>query len=151
MKSITATWFEVGLRYLKTQTDGSDKMVTEKFGVDAVSFSDAETRITEEASQCTIGEFKITSEAQANYGEVIFSEDSEDENWFKCKLAFVAINENTGKEKLTNVNFLVQASTVAKALKNVTEAMVGTVSDWKVVGINATKIVDVFSPKLSNN
>ncbi len=150
METKTATWFEVGIRYRKIQEDSSEKIVTEKYVVDAISFSDAEARIMEEMGRFITKEYRITSEAKASYGEVVFSDDADDDNWFKCKLTFITVNEDNGKEKLTNVNFLVQANTLGKALKNITKAMSATVSDWRVTGINATKVIDVFSAKVKD-
>lgn len=147
MKSISASWFEVTIRYSKPLEDGTDKMVTERYGVDALSFTEAESRIIGEMGTNITGEFKITSESQTNYNEVVFSNDSEDEYWFKCKLQFITINESNGKEKYSNINYLVQAKSVAKALDNITKMMRGTMTDYKVVSISATKLIDVFEYK----
>lgn len=147
MKSISTSWFDVAIRYSKPLEDGTDKMVTERYGVDAQSFTEAESRIIGEMGTNITGEFKITSESQANYNEVVFSNDSEDEYWFKCKLQFITINESNGKEKYSNINYLVQAKSVAKALDNITEMMRGTMTDYKVVSISTTKLIDVFEYK----
>lgn len=147
MKSVSANWFEVAICYSKPKEDGTDKMVTERYGVDALSFTEAESRIVEEMEANITGEFKITSESQANYNEVVFSDDSEDEYWFKCKLQFITINESNGKEKYSNINYLVQAKSVAKALDNITEMMRGAMTDYNVVSISATKLIDVFEYK----
>ncbi len=48
MKSRTATWFECKVRYDQTQKNGKVKTVTEQYVVDALSFAEAEKRITEE-------------------------------------------------------------------------------------------------------
>ena len=41
-------WFEVGIRYEKTMEDGMRKKVTEKYLVDALSFTEAEAHIIEQ-------------------------------------------------------------------------------------------------------
>ena len=48
MRSRTATWFECKIRYEKVTEDGLQKKVNENYVVDALSFSEAETRVTEE-------------------------------------------------------------------------------------------------------
>ena len=48
MRSKTSTWFETKVRYDKTMDDGREKKVTEVFVVDALSFTEAEAKITEE-------------------------------------------------------------------------------------------------------
>lgn len=145
MKSISATWFEVGIKHLRTQEDGTTKNVAERYAVDALSFTEAESRITDEISHYHGCEFSITSEAQANYGEVVFSEDEQDDAWFKVRLQFITIDEKSGKEKRSNVLYLVQGSSLAKALKNTQDLMSGTMIDYNIVSIAATKIMDVFT------
>lgn len=41
-------WIETSVKYDKTMEDGSMKSVTEKYLVSALSFTEAETNITEE-------------------------------------------------------------------------------------------------------
>lgn len=148
MRSISATWFEVGIRYHKTQEDGSEKAVTEKYAVDALSFTEAEEIITEEMSAYISGEFKIKTEAQANYGEVFFSDKDDDDKWYKAKLQFITIDEKSEKEKRSNVVYLVQAKSFARALNNIEEMMKKCMIDYEVVGLNATNLFDVFEHKV---
>ena len=48
MRSRTSIWFECKVRYEKTGDDGMSRKVTETYVVDALSFSEAESRILEE-------------------------------------------------------------------------------------------------------
>lgn len=144
MRTKSATWFEVGIRYRKTQEDGSEKTVTERYAVDALSFTEAETAITEEMEAYISGEFKIKSEVQANYGEVWFSDNDDDDKWYKAKLSYIIIDERTEKEKRTNVTYLVQAKSMHRALKNIDEVMDKSLADYEVVGLQETKVLEVF-------
>ena len=56
-----ATWFECKVKYDKMTEDGSQKTVTEPYLVDALSFTEAEARITEEITPFISGEFKVTA------------------------------------------------------------------------------------------
>ena len=47
IRSRSAKWFECSVRYQKTMDDGSEKMVTEHYVVDAMSFTKAESAIIE--------------------------------------------------------------------------------------------------------
>ena len=67
MRSKTSTWFETKVRYDKTMEDGREKKVTEVFVVDALSFTEAETKITEELSAYTSGETFIKAITRAPY------------------------------------------------------------------------------------
>lgn len=144
MRTKSATWFEVGIRYRKTQEDGSEKAVTERYAVDALSFTEAESAIIEEMSACISGEFQIKSEVQANYGEVFFSDKDEDDKWYKAKLSYINLDEKSGKEKRTNVNYLVQAKSMQRALNNIDEVMKNSLADYDVIGLTVTKVLDVF-------
>lgn len=148
MRTKSATWFEVGIRYRKTQEDGSEKAVTERYAVDALSFTEAESAITEEMEAYISGEFKIKSEVQANYGEVWFSDNDDDGKWYKAKLSYITIDERTEKEKRTNVTYLVQAKSMHRALKNIDEVMGKSLAEYEVVGLQETKVLDVFEHQL---
>lgn len=148
MRTKSATWFEVGIRYRKIQEDGSEKAVTERYAVDALSFTEAESAITEEMEAYISGEFKIKSEVQANYGEVWFSYNDDDDKWYKAKLSYITIDERTEKEKRTNVTYLVQAKSMHRALKNIDEVIGKSLADYEVVGLQETKVLDVFEHQL---
>ena len=147
MRSRSANWFETKVRYDKTMEDGQPKKVIESYVVDALSFGEAEERITEEMSVYISGEFDVKAITPASYGEVFFSENANDDRWYKTKLQFITIDEKTEKEKRTNVYYLVQASNINGAVKNVDEAMGGTMIDYAIASINETKIMDVFEHK----
>ena len=74
MRSRTANWFETKIRYEKMMDDGKQKMVTEQYVVDALSFTEAEASIIEEMSSYISGEFKVTGISQSSYGEIFFSD-----------------------------------------------------------------------------
>ena len=59
--------FECGIRYEKTMENGMQKKVTELYIVDALSFTEAESRIIGEMSRFISGEFDVVSEKITNY------------------------------------------------------------------------------------
>ena len=147
MRSKTSTWFETKVRYEKVMDDGREKNVTEVFVVDALSFTEAETKITEEMSAYTSGETFIKAITRAPYSEVFFSEDNADDRWYRAKLAFLSIDERTEKERRTNVVYLVQATSLDKARAYVKEVMDKTAIDYEVVSISETPVLDIFEHK----
>lgn len=150
MRSKTATWFETKVKYQKTQEDGSEKVVSESYVVDALSFTEAESVIIDEMSVYVSGEFKVAGISKASFGEVFFSDDANDDKWYKVKLQFITLDEKTEKEKRTNILYLVQAHTLARSLRYVDEEIGKGMSDYEIVGINETKIMDVFEHKVSS-
>ena len=149
MKTRTASWFETKVRYEKELENGMQKFVTEQYVVEALSFTEAEAAITKEMSLYIRGEFKITDIRPATYGEIHFSEAEVDDKWYKAKLQFIILDEKTEKEKVATVMFLVQAGSVQGAVKNVTEVMIKTASDYTLVSVIETKIMDVYEHALN--
>ena len=144
MRSRTANWFECKIRYEKTMEDGLQKKVTEAYVVDALSFSEAEEKIIEEMSSYISGEFNVTDIKKAAYGEIFFSDSDEADKWYKAKLQFITLDEKSGKEKRSSVNYLVQAGSFNGAVKNLDEVMGGTMIDYVIVAMAETTLMDVF-------
>ena len=144
MRTKTGSWFETRIKYQKTQEDGSEKIVKELYVVDALSCTEAESSIIDEMSVYISGESAVTSAKKATFDEVFFSDKYDDDLWFKAKLQFITIDEKSDKEKRTNVTYLVQAKSLARALRYIDEVMGKTMIDYDVVGLNLTKVMDVF-------
>ena len=84
-------WFECKIRYEKVMEDGIQRKVTESYTVDALSFAEAEERITEEMSSYISGEFTVENVKKAPYKEIFFSDDETADRWYKAKLVFITI------------------------------------------------------------
>lgn len=132
------------MRYERQMEDGLQKMVTETYVVDAFTFGEAEEAITKEMTAFVSGEFNVKNITPANYGEIFFSDNTNDDKWYKAKLTFITIDEKTGKEKRTNTNYLVQAGSFNAAVKNVEQVMGTTMIDYVIANMAETKIMDVY-------
>ena len=132
------------MRYERQMEDGIQKMVTETYVVDAFTFGEAEEAITKEMTAFVSGEFNVKNITPANYGEIFFSDNANDDKWYKAKLTFITRDEKTGKEKRTNTNYLVQAGSFNAAVKNVEQVMGTTMVDYVIANIAETKIMDVY-------
>lgn len=147
MRSRTALWFECKIRYEKMMEDGLAKKVTESYTVDALSFSEAESRIIEEMSSYISGEFTVEDIKKAQYKEIFFSDEETADKWYKAKLAFITIDERTEKEKRSNITYLVQAGSLNAAMRNIDEVMGGTMIDYVQCALQETSLMDVFEYK----
>lgn len=145
MRSKTSSWFECSVSYERTQDNGTQKRVTEKYVVEALSFTEAEANITEEISYYVSEEIKVKGIVPAQYSEIFFSDAANDGYWFKVKVKFITIDEKTSKEKYTNVVYLVQGSDISSAKANIEKELNKSVADCNLSGINETKILDVFT------
>ncbi len=96
------------------------------------------------------GELKVSGIGKACYGEIFFSDVDDDDKWYKAKLQFITIDEKSEKEKRSNVTYLVQAKSLARALRYIDEVMGKTMIDYDVVGLNETKLMDVFEHHAPN-
>lgn len=54
------------------------------------------------------------------------------------------IVDDKGREKKSNVKYLVDASNIVEAEKNVTKLLYGTMSDWEIVSISVSKTKEVW-------
>lgn len=143
MRTRTAVWYETTVRYERSKGD-ENNIATESYAVDALSFAEAEQRITEEMEPYCSGEFDVKKIAIAPYTGVFFSEDEEDDKFFRATVALITLDERTAKEKKTNVTYLVQANNIETARRYVVDSFFGTAMEYEINRLVETKILDVF-------
>ena len=145
MISIVSKFFEVKIQYQKMQENGKEKKVTEQYVVEAMSFTEAESRITEEMTPFIDGDFDVVSEKIAPYNEIFLSDNYySDDKWFVSKVAFITIDEKTDKEKKQTFRYLVQAATSELALDYTKEMLSHGMSDYRIDAVQDTPTLDVF-------
>ncbi len=137
-----SAWFECKVKYQKMDQSGKEKMVNEPYLVDAVSFTEAESRINKLLEPYIAGEFNVTNIKIGNYSEIIPDENGD--RWFKCKVSFITLDEEKGVERKSNTYMLVQANNVKEAYANVDHSMEGSVSDYSIPSISESPIMDIF-------
>jgi len=134
------TWFEVKVRYDKMDENGLKKVI-EPYLVDALSFTEAEGRISKEMQPYISGDFAIAAIKKANIKELFdaFTGD----RWFRCRVVFVSVDEKGVEKKMPN-NMYVLANDITEALENLKKSLQGTMSDYTIASIVETLILDVF-------
>jgi uncharacterized protein YrzB (UPF0473 family) len=137
-----ANYFEVKITFDKTLENGKEKKVSELYLVDAVSFTEAETKITAEFAP--LPNFKVKSIRQYKVAEIVNKTNLDDSRYFKCKLNFITLDEKSGAEKKTAVYMLVDAETLDKAKVLLVEHMKSTMADYSIEKIEETKIMAVI-------
>lgn len=136
-------YFEVGVRYQKTTENGQNKFVTEKFLLDAVSFTEAEKRITEEMRQYSNLDIGVISEKITNISEVVTTEDAADK-FYKVKMNIITVDENSGRERKTPQIIIIQAASVDDARKRFDTYIKGGLTDVTLEAVSETKYMDYF-------
>lgn len=144
MTSKVSKFFEVKIQYQEMQEDGKEKRVTEQYVVEALSFTEAETRIIEEMTPYISGEFDVVSEKIAPFNEIFLSDKRDDDKWFVSKVSFITIDEKTAKEKKQTFRYLVQAATSELALDYTKEMLSHGMSDYRIDAVQDTPTLDVF-------
>lgn len=143
-----ANWFECKVRYDKMMENGLVKKVNEPYLVDALSFTEAESRIIKEQTPFISGEFSVSAVKRTKISE-IFRDETADK-WYLAKVAFITIDEKTGAEKRSVSQILVAGSDFKNAYDNFVEGMKGTMGDFELVSLNETPLMDVYDAELGN-
>ena len=135
-------WFECKVSYEKTMENGMQKKVTEPYLADALSFTEADSRIIEEITPYITGEFTVTDIKRAKISELFFNENGD--RFYKIKVYFITLDEKSGAEKKTAAQMLAQACTLKEAIAVLEEGMKGTLADYTIASVTETALMDVF-------
>ena len=135
-------YFESTAKFIRMDENGNEKKVTETYLLDAMSFTEAEARTYKELQEMVSGEFITWSIKRTNISEIIPC--AVGDRWYKAKVNFIAIDEETGKEKRTSQYVLVFSDNVKNAYDQIIEAMKELMADFEITAISESKILDVF-------
>lgn len=141
-------WYQCTVKYEKTMENGALKKVSEPYLVDALSFTEAEKRIIEEITPFMTGIFEVSDIKKPHIAEIFEAKDDAADRYFRLKLSFITLDEKSGKEKKSSQNVLVQAEDLRDAIRRLDEGMKGSVSDYDIVAVTDTPIMDIFHEKL---
>ena len=141
---MTANWFEAKVKYIKINEDGREKKVNEAYLLDAMSYTEAESRITHEMESVIKGDYYSSSLKKSNITELVPSEDENDDRWYKAKVNIIDADEVSGKGKSTAQYYLVAAADTDRALENLKKNLSTFVVPYEIANISDTKFIDVF-------
>lgn len=135
-------WFECTIKYEKELEEGKIAKITERYLVDALTFTEAEARIIKEMKPFISGEFEVANINPQKYSELFWNEKCD--KWFKTKVNFIVLDEEKGVEKKVANYMIVQANDLKEARELLVEGMKGSQADWEIASISETKILDVY-------
>ena len=144
MKSRVSKFYDVKVQYQKMLEDGKEKKVTEQYVVEALSFTEAESLITEEMSAYIHDSFDVVAEKIAPFNEILISDSLNDDKWFICKVSLITIDEKTAKENKTSQRLLVQADTSQTALEYTKKLFDSSMTDYTIDAVQDTPTIEVF-------
>lgn len=126
-------WFEV--KGKRVNEDGAK--VSESYLMEAASFADAENRAVELAVN-DIEDIDVVKKTKVN--ELYKGEGG----WYLAKVGLITLDEKSGAEKVATINCYTQAGTFDEAVRVVKENMKNSMSDWRMVSLSETNIVEVY-------
>lgn len=136
-------WFQCKAAFfaIDPQT-GKEVKMNPTYLVDAFSVTDAEATLTEMLTQIVRDNtFVIKSCTGVKYIEVLNNENFDD--WYKCKVSFMAIDENSGKEKKISDYMLVKGGNCHDALKEVEACLNSGCFEYEVLSVQKSPIHEV--------
>lgn len=135
-------WFLCKVKYQKEDENGRLKSVTEPYLVDAVSFTEAETRIYEEMGERVRGEFMITGISKSKIVDVFHYDDAD--IWHKCKVVYY-VAEESGKEKKITNQMIVTAKNAKEAYDRIYLSLNNMLVSFQVPEVIESPIIEVFN------
>jgi Domain of unknown function (DUF4494) len=136
------TWFICTVKYHREDEQGNIRKITEPYLVDAVSFTDAETRIYQELQDIIPGEFTVNDISRSNFADIFHYDDAD--TWYKCKVSYVTVDEIAGKEKKVTNYMLVSAHTIKEAYERLEESLSTMLVPFTVQSITVSSYMEVF-------
>ena len=138
------SWFECKVKMDTMKDDGTTKPETFSYLVDALNFTEAESRIIEEVTPFCSGNLDVTDIKRVKYAEIFPSDAEMADKWYKVRCLFITIDEKTQTEKEIDNYILVQAGTFFEAVENFDKGLKGSMMDYRIASLQETKLMDVF-------
>lgn len=128
------------------QENGAIKRVSEKYLCDALSIVEADAVVTENLKPYISGDFFTSKVENSPIAEVIG--DKEADKFYLAKVAFVTIDERSGKEKKTVSQWLIGGTDFNDAYEMVLREINKCMADIEIVSLAETPIKEFYPAKL---
>jgi len=136
------TWFSCKVKYQKIDEHGKQIRASETYLVEAINFTEAETRIFEMMEQYGNADIMVSGISKTNFSEIINYEDGQ--YWYKAKVTWEDVSDDSGKiSKITNY-LLVAANSVLQTYERVEQAMEAMMVPIDIPAISLSPVLDVF-------
>lgn len=139
------SYIETAARYEKTLENGKTKKVTERFLVDALSCTEAEARTVGELTPYVSGDLEVTANKKVKIAEVLG--DKEADKFYLAKVAFVTVDERSGKEKKTVSQWLVGGTDFNDAYEMVLREINKCLGDVEIIALSESPIKEFYPIK----
>lgn len=138
-------WFECKVSYERQADSMGMKKVSESYLVDALSFTEAEERITKEIRPfVSVGELEVVNIRRARIAELFLNEEAEDDRYFRAKVNFITVDEKSGSEKKTSATMIVKSDSLPSAVTELKAQLDSQMASYEIASVTDTQILDVF-------
>jgi len=121
--------------------NGLIKSITEQYLVNSMSFTECEARVLSEQGE-GVREVTCQAIARSNIKEVVFYGDTD--LWFKVKVCYNLMDEDTEKEKKISTYILVNANDAREAYDRCAEHLKEMLVPFQIPKVEETNFVDVY-------
>jgi hypothetical protein len=137
-------YFKVKVKFTKQLDNGTFKRVTETYLFQAVSFSDAESRVYDNLAERIRGEFQILAIDRFAINDVM-SYDF-DGVYYQVKVLTKTMDIDTEKDKKETMKFLILAKSIEETKTRIDDILSGFsfTSGYEISQVTISPIVEVF-------
>lgn len=136
-------FYEISIKVDRTQDNGKEKEVVEKYISECVSFTDAEAKGVKVYADYSING-EVVAIKRSNVSEIVNNNCIEICKLFKAKIVSVIVDEKTGKEKEQPRYVLLWAKDMDDANYKMNEYMKSWMEDLVLCEIKQTKLIDII-------
>ena len=138
-------WFECKVSYERQADSMGMKKVSESYLVDALSFTEAEKRISKEIRPfVSVGELEVVNIRRARIAELFLNDEAEDDRYFRAKVNFITVDEKSGSEKKTSATMIVKSDSLPNAVTELKAQLDSQMASYEIAAVTDTQILDVF-------
>ena len=141
-------WVEVRVSYDGVTEKGENTNMKETWLVRAATFAEAESRATEKVCASNgVEDVDVEACVKRNIDAVWVSSLNDDlMKFYKVRCGIRLVNAEAGKERIVKRNYLIMSPNLLDAYETFVKCMSDTeFSEYEVLGINLTPIVEVLS------
>ena len=136
-------WYECKVTHKVISEDGW-KTVTEPYLVEALSVTEAATRITAKLDGDG-GDVTIEGVTRKRLQEVFLEAGEWEHPFFLAKVTLTTLDEKSGAEREQTYAYLIEAETLKDAMQRLEAEFRGGVSDWELLSLSKSPIVEVIT------
>lgn len=133
-------WYECKVTH-DVMIEDCVKTVTEPYLVEALSVTEAATRITAELEGD--GDITIEGVTRKRLQEVFLEAGELEYPFFLAKVALTTLDEKSGTEREQTYSYLIEAETLKDAMLRLEAEFRRGVSDWELLSLSKSPIVEV--------